>query len=69
MNDLDRVPVWITKVARARAVAVSARLGIEDNPVFVEKGCPPVHVGSRSNDQPDVIERAFSWRQAGRAGV
>src|SRR5713101_6812813 len=57
MNDLDAVAIRILEIAGPRAVAVRARLRIDGHAAALEKRGPRIHIGRRSNDQPEMIER------------
>ena len=58
MDDLDAVAVGILEVEGPGAVAMRARLRLEDDAAALEKARPSIHVGGGSDDQPQMIERS-----------
>ena len=58
MDDLDPVTVGIPEIEGPGAVAMRARLRLEDDVAALEKGRPSIDVCGGADDQPQMIERS-----------
>ena len=67
MDDLDAVAVGILEIAGPGAVAMRARLRVENDAAALEKAAHRSTSSGGADDQPEMIERSRRARPARRA--